>query len=62
MGLALTPVVGHLLQTLLFGVTPMDPATFAGVTAVVILGGLASAVGPAWRAARVDPATALRSE
>jgi putative ABC transport system permease protein len=61
-GLALTPVVGSLLQTLLFGVTPMDPATFAGVAAVVILGGLASAVGPAWRAARVDPATALRSE
>jgi ABC-type lipoprotein release transport system permease subunit len=47
---------------MLFGISPLDPATYAGVIAV--LGGVALlACGvPAWRAARVDPATTLRTE
>jgi putative ABC transport system permease protein len=50
------------LATLLYGVTPNDPLTFAGVSAmVIILGGLASLV-PSLRAARVDPMVALRED
>ena len=54
--------VSRFLQTLLFEVSPADPATFAAV--VVILGGAAFAACylPARRATRVDPMVALRNE
>ena len=55
---ALTRYVGSLL----FGVTPHDPATFAVVTAVFIAVAVLGSYAPARRAARLDPATTLRSE
>jgi putative ABC transport system permease protein len=48
------------LSTLLYGVTPHDPTTFAAAAAVLTVVALAAAALPAWRAARVDPAAALR--
>ena len=61
-GLALAFGVTRLLRGLLHGVTPADPATFAVVaTALTVVAALASAV-PAWRASRVDPVIALKSE
>jgi putative ABC transport system permease protein len=61
-GLALSAVLGRLLGTMLFGVQPLDPMTFASVTIVLALTATVSTAGPAWRAARIDPAVALRSE
>ena len=52
---------GRLIETLLFGVRPLDPATFALVTVVLAITAALSIVGPAWRAARIDPAAALRN-
>ena len=49
-------------RTMLFGVQPLDPMTFATVTIVLALTAAVSIAGPAWRAARIDPAVALRSE
>ena len=46
----------------LFGVRPADPATFAGVTALVLLVAAMSIWGPIVHAMRVDPSTALRAE
>ena len=54
-------VLTRTLSTLLFGVTPHDPATFAAAAGVLTIVALAAAAVPAWRAARVDPAIALRS-
>ena len=61
-GLAGAAAATHALVTLLFGVSRLDPMTYAGV--VVLLAGV-SAVAcwiPASRAARVDPAITLRAE
>jgi putative ABC transport system permease protein len=52
----------RLLKSLLFQVSPTDPAIFLGVTAILGFAALAAAVVPSLRAARVDPANTLREE
>ncbi|HUO52443.1 MAG TPA: ADOP family duplicated permease [Gemmatimonadaceae bacterium] len=61
-GLALALVGVRVIAGLLYGVTVTDPATYAGVTAVLTAVAGAACLVPAWRAARVDPATTLRME
>lgn len=62
LGLAGAFASTRLMVTLLYGVTPTDVATFAGVsTLLVTVAALASFV-PAWRAAKTDPASTLRSQ
>ena len=50
------------LESLLFGVTPLDATTFAAVAGVLGVAALAASAAPALRAARADPAVTLRSE
>ena len=52
----------QLATSLLHGVQPRDPLTFAGVVAVLVLVALGASWLPARRATRVDPITALRAE
>ena len=47
---------------LLFGVTPNDPLTLVGVAAMMVLVGLAACWLPALRAAKIDPAVAIRRQ
>jgi len=54
-------VLAALFRNLLFGVTAADPAVLAAVVTVLAGVALVSALLPAVRAARVDPATALRA-
>lgn len=54
--------ITRLMQSLLYGVAPRDPLTFAGVTAVLILTAVLACFIPALRAAKVDPIIALRYE
>jgi predicted permease len=52
----------RLLRGFVFGVTTADPATYLAVAALLGVVSLAACALPAWRAARVDPLRALRSE
>jgi ABC-type antimicrobial peptide transport system permease subunit len=61
-GLAGSLLVVRLLQGLLFGVAPRDPATLLGVTLVMAAVGLGACALPALRAARVNPLIAMRKE
>jgi putative ABC transport system permease protein len=61
-GLVLAAAFGRLITTLLFGVQPLDFATFAAVAIVLAITAALAIAGPAWRAARIDPAAVLRSK
>ena len=62
LGLAAALVLGRAAQSLLFGLSPSDPAVLSA--AVITLGAVVIAAGylPARRASRVDPVVALRAE
>jgi putative ABC transport system permease protein len=59
-GLLLAVLMSRWLVTVLYGVHPLDPLTFAGVAVVLAVTAAASTLGPAWRAARLRPIEALR--
>jgi putative ABC transport system permease protein len=62
LGVAGALIVSHLMAGLLFGVSPTDLPTFAGVTIVLATVALAASYIPALRAMRLDPITTLHSE
>jgi putative ABC transport system permease protein len=61
-GLAIALGLARIFRSLLFGIEPLDPLSFAGGALVLSIVALAAALGPARRAARVDPVTALRMD
>jgi predicted permease len=54
--------LSRITQSLLYGVTPSDPATFGAVVAVIALVATAACLIPMRRAMRVDPLTAIRAD
>jgi len=62
LGLAGAGALGKVLATHVFGGAPTDPATFAGVSLLLVAVVLAASILPAWRATRVDPIKALRED
>jgi putative ABC transport system permease protein len=62
LGIAGAVASSVVIKTLLFGVTAIDPATYAVAVAALGAVALAACAMPAWRATRVDPLVALREE
>lgn len=61
-GILLALALGPRIQSLLFETSTRDPVPLLGVPAVLILVAIAASAVPAWRAVRVEPTTALRSD
>jgi putative ABC transport system permease protein len=62
LGLLGAAALARFLTTMLYGLTPLDPATYIGVSILFALVATAAAFIPARRATRVDPLIALRCE
>jgi hypothetical protein len=61
-GVALALALGRLVASLLYGVSSRDPMTLVVSVGVLLVAGVVAGLIPAWRASRVDPVVALRSE
>jgi predicted permease len=62
LGLASAYAVRRFIASMLFGLSPADPATYAVVAAILLAVTLLASLRPAHRAARVDPMAALRGD
>jgi predicted permease len=62
LGVAGALIGTRLIRGLLFGVTPNDPMTLVGVAVMMIVVGVAACWLPALRAAKIDPAVAIRRQ
>lgn len=62
LGVAGTLALTRFLEGMLFGVSSTDMVTFAGTALVLGAVAVFASLIPAWRAARIDPVTALRQE
>jgi ABC-type antimicrobial peptide transport system permease subunit len=61
-GAGIAVAASRTLSSLLYAVTPSDPATFAAIATLIGIVALAASYLPARRAVRVDPIAALRSD
>ena len=61
LGMAASRALTNALGSLLFSVTPGDPVTFIWIGALLIVVAAVAGYLPAWRASRIDPMVALRS-
>lgn len=62
LGIAAAAGLTRLISAMLFGIKPFDAATLAATATVLMVVALLAAFVPAWRAMRVSPLSALRSE
>jgi putative ABC transport system permease protein len=61
-GAVVALVAGRFIAPLLFDISPTDPSIFAVVAVTLLATAAAASLVPAWRATRVDPNVALRTE
>jgi ABC-type antimicrobial peptide transport system permease subunit len=62
LGIAAALALSRVVSSLLFGVSPSDPATFAAVAALLLGVAAVASYVPARRAMRIDPMLALRRD
>jgi predicted permease len=62
LGLMASAGAVRLIRSMLYETRPLDPAVFGWVVIALLLVAMLACIVPAWRASRLDPAQALRSE
>ena len=62
LGLVAAAGASRLLRTMLYQTRPLDPSVFAEVAGTLLLVGIVACLVPAWRASRLNPIQALRTE
>jgi putative ABC transport system permease protein len=62
LGLVMSVAATRIFQSMLFGVKPLDPVVLSGVIATLLAVAVLACLIPAWRASRLDPMQALRTE
>jgi ABC-type antimicrobial peptide transport system permease subunit len=62
LGLVASAGLTQLIRSMLYATQPLDPQTFAAVAALLLLVAALACLIPAWRASRIDPMQALRTE
>jgi len=61
-GIAVSALATQLLRSMLYGTRPLDPVAFAGAATMLLAVAVMAGLVPAWRASRIDPIQALRTE
>jgi len=61
-GIAASAVATQLLRSMLYGTRPLDPTAFVGAATMLVAVAVLACLIPAWRASRIDPIQALRTE
>jgi putative ABC transport system permease protein len=61
-GLVAAAGLTRMMRALLFGVDPIDPLTFGGIAALLLVTGVAASLVPAIRATHADPMLAMRGD
>jgi putative ABC transport system permease protein len=62
LGMAASVVVTRLIRSVLYGTSPLDATVFLLVIVTLLLSSITACLVPAWRASRIDPMKAIRSE
>jgi predicted permease len=62
LGMVASVAITRFIRSVLYGTSPLDPTVFISVILTLLLASTAACLVPAWRAARIDPMRALRSE
>ena len=62
LGLVVSVAVTRIFESLLFATTPLDPVVLSGVIVALLAVAVLACLSPAWRASRLDPMQALRTD
>ncbi len=62
LGLMVSVAATRIFQSMLYGTKPLDLVVLSGVIATLLAAAVLACLAPAWRASRLDPMQALRSE
>jgi predicted permease len=62
LGLVMSFATTRIFQSMLFGTKPLDPVVLSSVIATLLAVAVLACLAPAWRASRLDPMKALRTE